>query len=56
LIPYNPIAGLDFKKPSASKVRAFQDVLEKAHIPTTCRYTKGDDIAAACGQLAMKDL
>ena len=55
LIPYNPVQGIAFKKPLPEEVKAFQDILEKAHIPTNCRYTKGDDIAAACGQLALKE-
>jgi len=54
LIPYNPIEGLPFQKPSHTKVKSFQEILERAHIPTSCRYTKGDDIAAACGQLALQ--
>jgi 23S rRNA (adenine2503-C2)-methyltransferase len=32
----------------------FRAVLEEANIPTTWRYTKGKDIAAACGQLALQ--
>jgi 23S rRNA (adenine2503-C2)-methyltransferase len=35
-------------------VQAFQARLEERKIITTCRYTKGDDIAAACGQLALQ--
>ena len=56
LIPYNPVPELSLQKPSHAKVKAFQAVLEGAYISTTCRYTKGDDIAAACGQLALRDL
>ena len=55
LIPYNPVPGIAFQKPSHAKVKAFLEILETAHIPATCRYTKGDDIAAACGQLALRD-
>lgn len=54
LIPYNPIPGMEYKKPSKESVRKFCEILEEAHIPHTCRYTKGDDIAAACGQLALR--
>lgn len=52
LIPYNPVEGLLLKRPRTNRIEAFRKVLEKARINTTQRYTKGDDIAAACGQLA----
>ncbi len=55
LIPYNPVDGLRLEKPTSQAVAAFREVLEKAKIVNTCRYTKGDDIAAACGQLAMQE-
>ena len=55
LIPYNPVAGLNLNKPSRNAIYAFRDVLSKHGIPHTCRYTKGDDIAAACGQLALQE-
>ena len=54
LIPYNPVLGLRLQKPSMEVVHAFQARLEERKIITTCRYTKGDDIAAACGQLALQ--
>ncbi len=56
LIPYNPVTGLRLEKPTAASVADFRAVLDKAKIVNTCRYTKGDDIAAACGQLAMQEL
>ena len=55
LIPYNPVAGLRLKKPSIDSINCFRDVLDAAGIINTCRYTKGDDIAAACGQLALQE-
>lgn len=55
LIPYNPVAGLKLKRPSKKRVKEFRSVLYGSHIVNTCRYTKGDDIAAACGQLAMQE-
>lgn len=55
LIPYNPNPNLPFKKPSREVVEAFQKELSRFHIHSTCRYTKGDDIAAACGQLALQE-
>lgn len=54
LIPYNPVLGVRLQKPKHDVVQAFQAALEERKIITTCRYTKGDDIAAACGQLALK--
>ncbi|MCB1148621.1 MAG: 23S rRNA (adenine(2503)-C(2))-methyltransferase RlmN [Chlamydiia bacterium] len=55
LIPYNPVDGLKFERPSLTEVNAFRKVLDSANIVNTCRYTKGDDIAAACGQLVMHE-
>jgi 23S rRNA (adenine2503-C2)-methyltransferase len=55
LIPYNPVEGLKLKKPEASAVLRFREILTNARIVNTCRYTKGDDIAAACGQLALQE-
>lgn len=52
LIPFNPFPDSDLKKPKAEDVKAFQDYLMKAGIVTTVRKTRGDDIDAACGQLA----
>ena len=55
LIPYNPVAGLKLKRPDPAAVRAFREILDEGGIVNTCRYTKGDDIAAACGQLALQE-
>lgn len=52
LIPFNPFANSDLKKPEAATVKAFQDYLMGQGIVTTIRKTRGDDIDAACGQLA----
>lgn len=54
LIPYNPVAGLKLKKPDKKAIKEFRSVLYGCNIVNTCRYTKGDDIAAACGQLALQ--
>lgn len=54
LIPYNPVAGLNLQRPEGKDIELFREVLEKKKIVTTWRYTKGKDIAAACGQLALK--
>jgi 23S rRNA (adenine2503-C2)-methyltransferase len=53
LIPYNPVSGLNLDRPEKEVIEDFRGVLEEAGINTTWRYTKGVDIAAACGQLAM---
>lgn len=53
LIPYNPVDGLRLQRPRKEAIEEFKQILEKANIPTTWRYTKGKDIAAACGQLAL---
>jgi 23S rRNA (adenine2503-C2)-methyltransferase len=55
LIPYNPVEGVEFTRPSGKNIMRFKDILTNAGIPTTCRYRKGDDIGAACGQLALKN-
>ncbi len=55
LIPYNPIPGIRLKRPSTERIVAFRQILDSARIINTCRYTKGVDIAAACGQLALQE-
>ncbi len=52
LIPFNPFPGNDFQRSKAKSIRAFRDVLHKHDIRATVRKTRGDDIDAACGQLA----
>lgn len=54
LIPYNPVAKVRLTRPSKKAIKQFRSVLFGSNIVNTCRYTKGDDIAAACGQLAMQ--
>lgn len=56
LIPYNPVVGLHLKRPDKKAIKNFRSVLFGSRIVNTCRYTKGDDIAAACGQLAMQEM
>lgn len=55
LIPYNPVEGLRLKRPDRKAVKHFRSVLFGSKVVNTCRYTKGDDIAAACGQLALQE-
>lgn len=52
LIPYNPVFGDMFKKPSVERINKFKNVLEKVERKVTVRLERGTDIAAACGQLA----
>ena len=52
LIPFNPFPGNDFKRSKSQAIREFRDVLHKQDIRATVRKTRGDDIDAACGQLA----
>jgi 23S rRNA (adenine2503-C2)-methyltransferase len=55
LIPYNPVDGLRLQRPEKDQIVAFRSLLEEKGINTTWRYTKGKDIAAACGQLALQN-
>lgn len=52
LIPFNPFPGSVFQRPDTQRVREFASILNEAGIVTTIRRTRGDDIDAACGQLA----
>ena len=52
LIPFNPFPGAGLQRSSAVRIREFAQQLMEAGIVTTVRKTRGDDIDAACGQLA----
>lgn len=52
LIPFNPFPGSPYKRSSAEAIQRFRDVLMGAGYVVTVRRTRGDDIDAACGQLA----
>jgi 23S rRNA (adenine2503-C2)-methyltransferase len=52
LIPFNPFPASGLLRSNPSAVQAFSDILSRAGIVTTVRKTRGDDIDAACGQLA----
>jgi len=55
LIPWNPADTFTrFDAPSATRVRAFRQILEAQGVSVTQRVERGQDIAAACGQLAVK--
>jgi 23S rRNA (adenine2503-C2)-methyltransferase len=52
LIPFNPFPESGLKRSPPARVKEFAQILQDAQIVTTVRKTRGDDIAAACGQLA----
>jgi 23S rRNA (adenine2503-C2)-methyltransferase len=52
LIPFNPFPESGLKRSNNVRIKAFAQVLMDAGIVTTIRKTRGDDIDAACGQLA----
>ncbi|MBI4255603.1 MAG: 23S rRNA (adenine(2503)-C(2))-methyltransferase RlmN [Candidatus Rokubacteria bacterium] len=51
LIPFNDWEGTEFRRPPLPRILAFQSILLDAGITTTVRWSKGEDIGAACGQL-----
>ncbi|HZW13586.1 MAG TPA: 23S rRNA (adenine(2503)-C(2))-methyltransferase RlmN [Noviherbaspirillum sp.] len=52
LIPFNPFPESGLKRSNSARIKAFAQILMDAGIVTTIRKTRGDDIDAACGQLA----
>jgi 23S rRNA (adenine2503-C2)-methyltransferase len=52
LIPFNPFPASGFGRSGADRIRRFAEILQRAGLTVTTRKTRGDDIAAACGQLA----
>jgi 23S rRNA (adenine2503-C2)-methyltransferase len=52
LIPFNPFGGTRYRRSSAAAILRFRDILNDHGIIATIRRTRGDDIDAACGQLA----
>ncbi|WP_196259585.1 23S rRNA (adenine(2503)-C(2))-methyltransferase RlmN [Pelagibacterium limicola] len=56
LMRWNPVDGIALKRTDDHTLSAFRDGLEKAGIPVVVRDTQGRDIAAACGQLWLRDL
>ena len=52
LIPFNPFPGTRFERSDEATIRAFQKILLDAGVLAMVRRTRGDDIDAACGQLA----
>lgn len=54
LIPYNPVAGLEWERPPLTRQQQFHKVLLAKGIQATLRNEKGGDIEAACGQLRLR--
>ena len=55
LIPMNPISASELKAPSGNRVAAFQRVLSENGLSCFVRTRRGDEVSAACGQLAIAD-
>jgi len=51
LIPFNDWPGAEYRRPPLARILAFQSILLEAGITTTVRWSRGEDIGAACGQL-----
>ncbi len=54
LIPFNPFPNSGFRRSSSETIRRFAEILLASGLVVTTRKTRGDDIDAACGQLAGK--
>jgi 23S rRNA (adenine2503-C2)-methyltransferase len=54
IIPLNPVDVLPYQRPEPADIDRFASILEDRGIPTTVRYSRGVEIAAACGQLRAK--
>ena len=52
LIEYNKVAGLPYKKSNQKSTNLFMEILTKNNILVKLRRSRGEDIGAACGQLA----
>lgn len=52
LIPFNPFPGSPYRRSPSPRIRRFAEILQEGGYVATTRKTRGDDIAAACGQLA----
>jgi 23S rRNA (adenine2503-C2)-methyltransferase len=55
LIPWNP-GELPFKESSENSIEEFRRILTERDVPAFVRYSRGRDVMAACGQLALKDV
>ena len=55
LIPWNPFPAAAFERPTAERIRGFQERLRAGGLAVYIRTPRGDDIDAACGQLAARE-
>ena len=55
LIPYNPVPGLPWRRPSEPTMDAFMARLADLPVAVTLRRSRGADVQAACGQLAARE-
>jgi 23S rRNA (adenine2503-C2)-methyltransferase len=54
LIPFNAYEGCEFERPEESAIHDFKEILTRSQYTAIVRYSKGQDISAACGQLSGK--
>ena len=54
LIPFNPHSESEFRRPEPAVIERFRDILVDRHYTVITRYSKGQEISAACGQLAVQ--
>ncbi|MDA2912444.1 23S rRNA (adenine(2503)-C(2))-methyltransferase RlmN [Acidobacteriia bacterium AH_259_A11_L15] len=52
LIPWNPVPGLPYRAPADAALEPFQKILRRAGLLAFLRCSRGQDVSAACGQLA----
>lgn len=55
LIPYNPNPGLPHRRPDPAQIERFREILASKNVANFLRKTRGDDVGAACGQLAFTE-
>jgi 23S rRNA (adenine2503-C2)-methyltransferase len=56
IIPLNPVDVLPYERPDPACIERFAEILRRAGVPTSVRYSRGLDIDAACGQLRAKEV
>jgi len=54
LIPWNP-GELPYRESSPERIEGFRQILQNKEVPAFVRYSRGRDVMAACGQLALLD-
>jgi 23S rRNA (adenine2503-C2)-methyltransferase len=55
LIPFNPWPGSGFRATPRAGIRAFEEVIARAGVSVSVRFSRGQDTGGACGQLALRD-